>query len=698
MRKQWRWFSLALVITLSALLIPMQKMTTAESPHKIYVTLGFHTSFYHSWRGDTPDEAGFGTDIRLVRSILDILNQANQEGLDARGYWDFDVYWTLEQIIPEFAPDLIDGIRARIETGADEIVAGPYNNGANHAATPDELRVALEYALENPYGSGLKQLFGEVAPYYRPQEAVYTPGTTQALLDAGFEGVILYYSDVPFNSISAFIPTLPPEQRYNPLWMRSRPEEPPIVLLPAISPADLVNSVSLEKLMLNLRKLQTSGEVDGDMLIHINFDTDSETWLPLEIPKLLSWFPNSGGLMEYIRAVNKYDWSEFTLPSEYMRTHQPQGEVLVRQDLADGGFDGNYSWAEKYTSLENWSKLERSRLHSYRAMELGKQIPQTLLDEIQAVLWEGVDSSFFQRQIGLSTTHFGMSTPVINEERQAKADALLSGAEQIALQAEREAAAVIRSQADLQKDALYVFNVYDFDREGRTTSAPVQSPVRVPVILPDGIEAVILSEAGGEAVPVSLINQQRLPGGGQSAELLFITQLGKGEQKTFRVDAAQAVHSSEPVERLSNRWLDLMLSEENGIDKLVYEGHQIGGEKFLDPFITYKDGKHNRRWDAVGFEFLDLSGEAWNGLQRARLLAEIPMDTPDGRFTSDFEYTFTVFDELPYVIVDVEAHYASTPPRDVIHTLQQKLRRMLDLNWIEVAPFQLNPRYSRSRR
>jgi hypothetical protein len=111
MRKQWRRFVLALAILLSAVAIPVQKMNMAESPHKIYVTLGFHTSFYHSWRGDTPDEAGFGTDIRLVRAILDILNEANQQGLDARGYWDFDVYWTLEKIIPAYAPDLIDGIR-----------------------------------------------------------------------------------------------------------------------------------------------------------------------------------------------------------------------------------------------------------------------------------------------------------------------------------------------------------------------------------------------------------------------------------------------------------------------------------------------------------------------------------------------------------------------------------------------------------
>jgi len=29
-----------------------------DSPHRVYAMLGFHGNFYHSWRGDTPDEAG----------------------------------------------------------------------------------------------------------------------------------------------------------------------------------------------------------------------------------------------------------------------------------------------------------------------------------------------------------------------------------------------------------------------------------------------------------------------------------------------------------------------------------------------------------------------------------------------------------------------------------------------------------------
>jgi hypothetical protein len=142
----------------------------------------------------------------------------------------------------------------------------------------------------------------------------------------------------------------------------------------------------------------------------------------------------------------------------------------------------------------------------------------------------------------------------------------------------------------------------------------VQTPVRVPVILPDGVDAVTVREIGGETVRASLINQKPLSGGGSSAELLFVTQLAAGERKTYGVDAAQASKAAQPVKQLSNRWLDLQLSSENGVDALIFEGQQIGGAEFLDPFITYKDGKRNRIWDTKGYEFADLTGEAWDGL------------------------------------------------------------------------------------
>jgi hypothetical protein len=46
------------------------------SSPRVYVIPGCHTSFHHSGRGHTPGEAGFGTDIGVVRRILDLLETA----------------------------------------------------------------------------------------------------------------------------------------------------------------------------------------------------------------------------------------------------------------------------------------------------------------------------------------------------------------------------------------------------------------------------------------------------------------------------------------------------------------------------------------------------------------------------------------------------------------------------------------------
>jgi hypothetical protein len=67
------------------------------------------------------------------------------------------------------------------------------------------------------------------------------------------------------------------------------------------------------------------------------------------------------------------------------------------------------------------------------------------------------------------------------------------------------------------------------------------------------------------------------------------------------------------------------------------------------------------------------------------------MQTPEGEFASELSYTFTLYDELPYLFVDVDTRYAYTPKRQIIHNLTQKLRRLMDLHWVETAPFQLTP-------
>jgi hypothetical protein len=663
-----------------------------ECPYQVYVMLGFHVSFYHSWRGDTPDEAGFGTDIRLVRELLKMMNQANASGKKARAYWDADIYWTMENIIPQYAPDIITGIRSRADRGLDEVLPGPYNNGANHAATEDEFRTAVRYSLSNPYGSGLRQLFGKVAPIYRPQEGMYTTGQNRIFLEEGIQGVILYYSTIAFDNFAEFIPPLPTEQRYNAVWFRSVPDEKPIIQLNAISPADVVNFTSLEKLMLDLHKLQVEGKVKSDLLIHINFDADAETWIPMNMPKGLGWIPNTGGLVEYIDAVNKYDWADFAVPSEYLKKNPPQGEILVRQDQADGAFDGNYSWAEKFASINNWTMLEKSRIHSYQAMALAKRVPKNLADDINNKLWEGTESSFFRRLVGLTTTHFGMSTPIINEERQAKAEAVIGSAEKIAADAEKSAAAQIKKQSKIQSDALYEFEVYNYARGKNAAAKAATMIVRVPIILPKGIGFVTVRDDSGREAMASLVNVKKLHDGSQVAEIMMVLDMGPEERKIFSVtEPSMEFPSGEFSRSYKNIKLPELGFDKNGVSYLKYNGHEIGGKDFLKPFITYRSDKKLETFFSSGFQVSSPEGELLRSMGRTRLKSEIPMKTSDGIAMTSLTYTFTAFNDLPYLLADIEVNYAYTTPRDTIHSMQQKLRRLLDLRWIEVAPFQINP-------
>lgn len=651
--------------------------------HKVYVMLGFHINFYHSWRGDTPDEAGFGTDIRVMRGVLDILDHANAIGKKARGYWDTEVYWTFQEILPKHCPDILERIRQRVAAGQDEIVLGPFNNGANHAATADEFRAAVAWAIENPWGSGLRQLFPKVTPFYRPQECVFTTGQEKILKECGVEGLLLYYALVPFNTLGVFTPALPLERRYNPFWFRSRDDQPRLVLFPCMSAADVLDMGSLELMMLDLHIRQVRGEIRSDVVIHLNEDADLESWLPIKIPPMLRWFPNTGGLEEYISLVNKYPWADFSVPSEYLTGHPPTSEVLVRQDLADGAFDGSYSWAEKYTSLLNWTLLEQSRLFSQRAEAMAKQSGI----DLETLLWEGMESSFFKRLIGLSTTHFGMSTPVINEERQARATAILSEANQLAAQAERKAADAIRKKSS---DGLYEIELFatppDRDRE----ATPARCAVRLPLILPAEVQAVQVSE-DGKPVKTGLTDLMRLPDGRMSCEARFVTDMVPGESRRFQVNVVNMGRPAKKLAGLKNEWLQVDFSEGSGVRSFQYRGDPIGGRDFLQPFVTYRTKNKPVVYPATRWEFLPLDGEQWDGLQRVRLRAVVPMETPHGEYCSEFTYTFMLFDALPQLFVDVEARYAVTPSTETIHNMIQKLRRLLDLGWIEVAPFQIHP-------
>ena len=96
---------------------------------RIYLAFRFHANFYHSYRGDTTDELGFGKDIRIIRKIIEVLDTFNADGVPACGTWDIENYFSLERIMPEHCPDIIESLRRRVSEGTDEVRHVPFRVG-----------------------------------------------------------------------------------------------------------------------------------------------------------------------------------------------------------------------------------------------------------------------------------------------------------------------------------------------------------------------------------------------------------------------------------------------------------------------------------------------------------------------------------------------------------------------------------------
>ena len=113
----------------------LAQASSKNSSPNVYVAFGFHVNLYHSFRGDTNDEKGFGKDIRIIRHIIRTLNDLNSRGVPVKAVWDFDNMFSLEEILPRYAPDIISDIKKRVWENGDEVILMSYNNGMASAMT-----------------------------------------------------------------------------------------------------------------------------------------------------------------------------------------------------------------------------------------------------------------------------------------------------------------------------------------------------------------------------------------------------------------------------------------------------------------------------------------------------------------------------------------------------------------------------------
>jgi hypothetical protein len=669
-------------------------MASRSNHPTISLAFRFHANFYHSYRGDTNDELGFGKDIRIIRRLIEVLDRFNAEGVPARGTWDIENCFSLEEIMPRHCPDIIESLKRRVAEGKDEVQVMSYNNGLISAHTASEFDEAIGRAITNRAGSGVRDIFGRFAPMVRPQEMMYTPLHLKLYRRHGIESISLFYSAVPFNAFSNFVARLSLEQRFNPLALHYPGIDETLTLLPAHNHGDIADNLSLRWWLRRLRRRQLAMAEPKDLLLLIDADADDEYWWGYDVPVVSRMLAAARGLRGLIESVRDLDFLSFTTPGEYLETHRPVGVIRIGQDTADGGFDGFASWAEKWSNHRLWTGIERSRILELQARRLMSSLR---VDQDREAMEKLLEESREARLRSLSTTHFGLASPVVNRTRLTTAANLVSGSVEKASRA-FELAVEALEELPAARDSL-TFSLFDYVR-GISTDAvqyarkPSRALVRMPVSLPAPESGGCrLVEADGRTLPAG-VRPIAEENGASRSELLFVASMDGEERRDFRLELSGGAGEGAPAERpvslgrrsLENGLLTLRFDEAMHPVGLACSGLELADGIFLRSAIRYA----RRIAEAFSWETQE-TGILGGGLVGfLRLRAEIPFRA-DGEERVALEREILLASGLPYLYVTTRVLYPETRSGRFDRERARALECEYDGEWREVMPCEIRP-------
>jgi hypothetical protein len=633
----------------------------------IYLAFRFHGSFYHSYRGDTLDELGFGKDIRIIRHLIETLDELNRRGIPVRGTWDFENYFSLEKIMPAHCPELIAGLQRRVRDGRDEMQLMSYNNGLISAHTAREFEAAIRRGVTNAAGSGLRDLFGDhFRNMVRPQEMMFTPVHLKLYQACGIASISLFYSALPFNAFSNFVPQLSVAERYNPLTLTYPGIDETMTLLPCYNTGDLADHLTLRRWVKQLRRQQLALENPIDLLLLIDMDADDEFWTGFDVPLLKGRFSTVSGLKGLVENVADLDYLTFTTPGDYLDTHAPIGTLTIGQDMADGSFDGMASWAEKWSNHQMWTGLERARILELQTRRLLADVP----DDIKALL----DESFEARLKLLSTTHFGMAAPVMNLPREAIGCDLARQALGTAVTAFDRAAA---------KTDRVGFSLFDYVRGDSTDVIAYQaqastSLVRLPLCA--GAPDKFVIRSNGRIIPSAILKTS------DRREVLFVENFEPLERRDYTIGFDEPAPVSAPISMtdrsLCNERARIEFDRQGQVIGAQVDGVESALDRFLRSGVTYAGKSYEvETWTAS--ESLALGVIGVKRLQGAITL-------PSG-YTVRFEREIILAAGLPYVYVTTRVAYPRTPDYGYNKGKAQRLQQAWDNRWQEVRPCEIVP-------
>ena len=635
----------------------------------IYLAFRFHGNFYHSYRGDTPDELGFGKDIRIIRHILQTLDELNAEGIPVCGTWDFENYFSFEKIIPAHSPDIITNLQRRVREGHDDIQLMSYNNGLVSAHTAREFEENIRRSLTNAQGSGVNDLFdSNFQGMVRPQEMMYTPIHLKLYPAYGVNSISLFYSALPFNGFSNFIPQLSFTEQYNPLTLTYPGISETMTLVPCYSTGDLADHLTLRRWVKQIRAEQLKLDQPTDLLLTIDMDADDEFWVGYKVPILDKLISSLKGLTGLVKSVADLNYLVFTTPDRYLKGHPPVGTVTIAQDTADGSFDGYSSWAEKWSNQRLWTGVERSRI---LALQTKRLLGDNLPADVQSLLNESFDS----RLKSLSTTHFGMAAPVMNCQREKVAADIIENAVNKAYSAFEKA----------QTPSPASFSLIDYIRGESTqqvqfTGKASKALIRLP-LKENAPQTLSLLNTDGTEIPAAVIQTNG------SREILFVDSFSPEAQKDYQiVEGQEPPPPQAPVSvtesALKNETLTIEFNANNQVDAILFNGTLISTQVALDSQITY-NGQNLRveNWQQTESTAYGIIGlKRFSGSLKINQTQEVK-----------FEREILLAAGLPYLYISMKIFYPLTEYKKYNAGQAERLGQPFDNRWEEVIPCQISP-------
>lgn len=605
--------------------------------NKIHIAYGFHVNCYHSYRGDTNDNLGFGSDIRIIRKILDTLTEFNEQGIPVKGTWDTENFFSLQKILPQYAPDIIEKMKERVIKYGDENIIMGYNNGALSAMTEDEFCESINLAVTNPDGSGLNDIFGTCEMIVRPQEVMFTPSQVSLYNKLGVNALCLYYSCVPFDAFRTIIPRLSDEEAFNPLTYTYKGES--MTIIPTYSNSDVCDAGCLRAWVKDLRKKQESGEINNDLLLFINMDADAIFWETIDLGKFTGKVANTDGIHGLVKEVADLPYVVFDTPGGYIKNHNPIGKIDFTHDTADGNFTGYASWSEKPFNRKIWTRIERARAMAKVTSERDILSP-----------------SFNNRVLLLSTTHFGLATPVLNIQREKTALEL----------SDKVIADEMSHMPKTEKITVY-----------NTTSSKLQC---VQIEIKEKIDdaSCIKVEADGLESFVAVATDDEC----NSAFLMMKFNEIKDKYE-LNISFGDKKEKTSFKNLLETSRVSLMFTPNGNIAFAQVDGKKIGGYDFLQSYITYGNKKYNFENKSVSSLAVGGNGEG------VRIQGDIhlPKELKSGKYTFDFFKT----DFSDGIFVRTTVEYPYTAETTSISTENSALGRYSDMDWKETVPFQITP-------